>query len=1028
MELVLIAILISYVFNLEHCLDKDVDVKVSQCDSNNQRLIDFYSVNNFKCIVDQYKNELNFNHTLTKEKSNCEYTCNDSEILKFNYTTGDFSCKRCKDNEYSLGQNYRLCGKSKEYYPSLFNKLFKTDCLSLDELITDETKILQKFNEYKDNINKKECSNFSTTIENHALVSGRLNNETSLKSRRFYYGKLDFELFYEREGTFLIGYLKRSFINKNDNVSNAPNNGIFYFFIDDNLVYTDDFSNNAFIMDTFRVTKGSYKFTWIYSYYNENESEGLRLEQRLLEGSNNNYACYNCYKCKRGFLKKINEGKPKCDYCLENTYLNEELNSCISCSEDYYSYRGSEFNSNNNTPCKLRPECKLSDIKMTYDKRGNNYDNYSIDFQIPKICQDKREVYNSISSLIFNNTSSSNLNNEELQEINGFKDKKGCFEGYSLNNITGKCEERENQCASDEEETKYISFASNTLIYESDFDLNECVGIPGGLCHYWNAWGFSYNKIYSRENNPENVWFVLTKSFNISSLNNSHLSYQFTINSKNDNKESFQIRLNGRNIESHNETTLKNNTIAFNNTGIYQLQFIYNRTDSLNSEIFATITDIEIVGVDKGIKKCIKKIIIPEKQYSITKVSTCPLYSKWVLSESRCLINDFIINRSYNLIFNLRSVQSFLQKECFYRHTDSSILNRKGINYHNEECIGRLIGPIRDHNKNLFYMNIIEPIKKDKLDSSLKIEPNDKGFFFLVETSNRQESTIVVNNTSKLSTTNKREIVNIAKNLNLIKILPYIDDSSYLNKYGIYLEYGDGDKCKEDNTKTYSTILIIYCDKSSLMTQPDFIGYKDCVFYFILYTETICPNCLYSDIVKFNTECNNGNRVVYIKESPMCIINKDLKLKFDENELDKKYILDEKESVITLDNLKDYVKLTTFFDNFNNINDSYVDFNNKYSDLSNVYRKLNITDFKSNYTSFDKNQLVFEDMQNDGCNRFLEMPLIFKVLIVVGPLVYLNILIAVIYFCYRLRNVSNDYASISNEVEMSSVVEEQNNQ
>ena len=106
--------------------------------------------------------------------------------------------------------------------------------------------------------------------------------------------------------------------------------------------------------------------------------------------------------------------------------------------------------------------------------------------------------------------------------------------------------------------------------------------------------------------------------------------------------------------------------IYFNETGIgdYQLQFIYNRTESSNRENFISITKLKIVGLNEGLLKCsqIKEEVKPN--ITIENLNSCPLYSKYTHSERSCILNEYIVNKPYQFAIDIKSVHYLLMKDC----------------------------------------------------------------------------------------------------------------------------------------------------------------------------------------------------------------------------------------------------------------------------------------------------------------------------------------------------------------------------
>lgn len=197
---------------------KDIDnlvFKLNPCDENEERKIEIKMRSDVICI--NYNEDSNIPYgvilpstfVISKEKSQCNFTCDYSEIIAFNATSMDFYCEKCGVNHYNLGQGFRSCGKSKEYNQDLLKNSYKTQCLALEGKMLEEN-ILSEFErmEKQEGFESQTCSSFYATKEDHAFYSGNIDDEEYLyyssNKRLHYYGLLETNITYERDSDVSI--------------------------------------------------------------------------------------------------------------------------------------------------------------------------------------------------------------------------------------------------------------------------------------------------------------------------------------------------------------------------------------------------------------------------------------------------------------------------------------------------------------------------------------------------------------------------------------------------------------------------------------------------------------------------------------------------------------------------------------------------------------------------------------------------------------------------------------------------------
>ena len=298
-------------------------------------------------------------------------------------------------------------------------------------------------------------------------------------------------------------------------------------------------------------------------------------------------------------------------------------------------------------------------------------------------------------------------------------------------------------------------------------------------------------------------------------------------------------------------------------------------------------------------------------------------------------------------------------------------------------------------------------------ETSIKEDDKLKGHIYKVSSLSKQQN-FTVNDEShpeKHMVVNRKKIEIIGKALINIKILPYVSDESKLNEIGVYLHYESKTSCESNKQLFYQSIVLIYCDKESAMKEPKFIGSVGCIYYFIFYTDLICLNCLKSEVDEISSSCINGQKRKYFKLGRNCILHDDLKEKLSMNLiLDQKFIYEQYE-IITEDDLSSdkYPELSIFYQHYHLFNHGS---NEKRTVADKVYsnkvRTFSPKDKISNSSDFSINNFLLSDMDTVECNRFTEMPLLMKILIIVGPLIYINILAMIIIYIIKYRKIRRD--------------------
>ena len=138
------------------------------------------------------------------------------------------------------------------------------------------------------------------------------------------------------------------------------------------------------------------------------------------------------------------------------------------------------------------------------------------------------------------------------------------------------------------------------------------------------------------------------------------------------------------------------------------------------------------------------------------------------------MINDIIENKKYLLKFNIEKLKNI------------QILKSKKNNF------------VEIENKTLnvtFFLSLFE--------SNFLLE-DAKYFGFIFEK-------------------NENKISNIGRRLDELKVFTNFYDINHIKKRGILIKYINGDVCRENTIKKYSSYLFITCDKETNKNYPEFI-------------------------------------------------------------------------------------------------------------------------------------------------------------------------------------------------------------
>lgn len=118
-----------------------------------------------------------------------------------------------------------------------------------------------------------------------------------------------------------------------------------------------------------------------------------------------------------------------------------------------------------------------------------------------------------------------------------------------------------------------------------------------------------------------------------------------------------------------------------------------------------------------------------------------------------------------------------------------------------------------------------------------------------------------------------KRLVNIGANIQSVKILPYLDIKDLVldkvissNLTGVTIKYAEGEKCRNDPSMSYSTVIILICDPNTFNSSPKFIKFddKECTFYLAWKTRHVCPLCTSKKLINTGNIVTVSNFLFYL--------------------------------------------------------------------------------------------------------------------------------------------------------------------
>lgn len=765
------------------------------------------------------------------------------------------------------------------------------------------------------------CTSFLVSEDNQKLISGNPNIIE-------YIGKL-----YVSQISISINLIKKGYIKfkyKKDSIrEKGRTNGNFRFFLNYLIELNDnsinDSQENEWKEIHYILEPGHYSFLFQYLknlYSIQSESLGLTLEYIEIEGVQ--LHSLQCQPCSSG---KSEIGKDHCDRCEKNEYFDTNNKNCNKCPKGTIG----SLNGKGIESCKPLSNCTK--------------DNY----------------YKKISSKCSRTT---NKQEVTYQLIN-----QDCIETSPIPNDYIPCEKcpkgkywKNLHTELNEYNCEYCPFGT----FSSEEDQDKCIkceGVLNTISYYQLDDQKSFLKdieIIYPDSKLKIKYSVIDKSVNsslIAIIDQSSVSYQKTETEIiiNLSKGKHSIKLNSLNmiIELISITNEKNGGgFSCKECPKNSLVFVDNNFYSCKE----CGPGFQYLSNTKNCEKCpentIKSISGNHKH-----CQPCPMLTMANEERTQCNPLPILSHNKYMIKINLDLVKTYISSIC--KMSDNL-------------CHKELYGPIRDTNKNLYFISFSQGIIFKSVDFSYTIynkEYQYPSFVYMLE----QDKSIP---TGKI-------LKSLGKDIEYTKIVKG-------KKYrGVIIKYVNGDIDEKSNA-SYNSYLFLNCSKGHddvpTYTSPKFIKRQKNNIYFEWNNKGACPICLSNEVLKFELPCKEGKRMVFYEETQQCIIYNTTGIVGNQIE----YLEDE----LLLSSEKD-----------KEIAEIY----NLTSDLLSS-KIMNIEYDENNLTFF-----VFDKKGTENCTMIDDYDNSVKYIIIIIPVLYVIFLILCIYCYCKYRKISGNYQKIIEE-------------
>ena len=748
----------------------------------------------------------------------------------------------------------------------------------------------------ENNSENKFCTSFYSD-DNKLLKSG---NSFS-NSNHLYISQLSKNFHLIKPGLIKFKY------KKDTKIINQKISGQFRFFINYLIEINDDKTteNEQWNEILFNLNPGYYSFLWQYLKYDNFESSEMKLQIAYIEVEGIETAAIDCKPCANGFSA---EGSDFCDTCEENEYYDINSNKCVQCPKGQYSPFGIGPES-----CTVFPDCTIENYHVVKSNK----------------CSVETNKQNVSYELINENCRENNVDFEKeiecekcpigkVLKINGnYKECDYCENG-TFNN-----KENANECVKCNDIIKKIAYfePNSSKKFTKEIEIIEEIGFISIIFSKINQNSFSFISIsIDNLSKDQNIISEITK---------------------------IPIEIGKHTIKIKSENILIDKIIITNSNegGGYECSECPNnmKIKDENGNILCQECQPGFELINEKCVKC-KENYIKNSYSNDEKCSECPNFTFSNENHTICVPFDVLNNKFHMQKFYLGNFDYFLNNLCKFTQN---------------LCINSLYGPIKDKEKNLYYISYKQPQIFQSNDFSYnfynKKNINISSYVYLLKKNNEN---------------NEKTLINLGNKINSIKTF------KFNNNRGLLFHYVNGDFCNETNN--FETFLLLKCKKESNnlnFRAPILIKSDQCKFYFEWDSKAACPICLSNEINYLSTNCINYTRYKYFSENNFCIIQNTTGLKGDLIEIDNDFNQNE--------------ILLNFGIEINNNNETKEDFND-------VFYVQNLKYFE--------NCTIYEDY-DDNVKRI--------VLIVI--IIWVICLIICIIFFFKYRKIKGDYMKLQEE-------------
>lgn len=844
--LLLCFILLCFSYNSLPCDENDFQQYFSSCNTTtNTRIVSIYLTKN--CTSFSNNNTLiNIYSKLPTFTIKCGIECPAGTFIFYDVLTQSTICKKCPENTYNYGGNFKIMGEWSE--SSLEH--FQADCYAID------------LHGYKKNV---DCTGLQITKDKTMMTSGEITGN-QIK----YYIQVMFFFKAKNYGRMILKYKKDSYKEQ------TYNNGDFKVVFDYNFIASDNEPNSPWRTISHDFEPGEHEIVFSYWYFRTSSKRDLKFYIQSFEILGIDDTAYQCFKC----INSVSpEGSDRCYLCKPNHYFDSQTKTCVECSEGQYIIPSLSTTLNSCLPKNKCSDYDYTITNITECLDGEKFVSYNL--IEPLYCLDNENAYSKTKPFKCDSTSYA-VNNYKtkfplLNNEHEIKDK--CEEGYYLTNmfVLDLIDEDIDDFWSYNQgwknngkelytglyivnpiemvltkifKVKYPEHAHINILFDIDLDKHEIFTIK------------THQDILTYSN--------MTKTNNLITLHLSPLS-----------KQSFLTFIYEKNSNHIKET----NAVSIKHIEIYG-------SDLSNKNVYQRCPKGTISNQSDNCLKCIKcpKDSIPNnKQTECIKCEKglpylnsnneyvcgeCPSYT--YLSEGNCKLYEVLHQKEKKLKFNLNQMKKWIIHLC----NDQS-----GILCYNNSFIGPINNNIlttsnqqKEILRDLFFLSLFEP-KSVLIDdfsytdtSSQYNEGHIFGLFSIMNIIDNSHNKSISNEETFLNSNNNITYHNTKIKRNLASQIAKVNLLS--NKQSILIEYVEGDVCLNDKTKKYKSYLYLKCNKYNIST-PKLINIIDnqCTFIFEWESPFLCKNCITQELTNFEVgACKNSLRQFIFNANTDCSI------------------------------------------------------------------------------------------------------------------------------------------------------------